>query len=421
MCSSTDPVITFWDQTHKGSKGFRDGTHRARSPAETFEHIRPYLAVAGVTRIADVTGLDNVGVPTTLAIRPNALTIACSSGKGISREQAFVSGGAEAIELHAAETATLPSIRASYTELERDHTLPPESDLPLSLHSLFNREWAFHWHEAWDLANDATVMVPLAIVGMSRSEALLSSLGAFQVSSNGLGGGNTFLEAVTSAIYETIERDAVACHSLAAHLTRHKIPVVPRSLLDEYRLVQGVLEACDRAGISCVVYDCTLDTCVPAYSASIFEEQDHGVGVVRGSGAHLDPEIAILRAVTEALQARLNFIAGSRDDIFRSAFRRYQADSSVIPLIQSEAASAPVAHRRASTAGDTFQADVRALVSNLRQAGLAHAALVDLTPADCPIHVVRVIVPGLEGYMHHGYRPGRRALSFVEKVRAECV
>ncbi len=415
-----DLPIRFWDEAHECTKGFQSGTHRATPPSETFARIKSYLTVAGVTRIADVTGLDNVGVPTTLAIRPNALTIACSSGKGVTLDQALVSGGVEAIELHAAETAKVPSVRASYDELSRDHTLPDERDLPLALHSLFNRDWAFHWHEAWDLASEGTFMVPLAVVGMSRSEALLSSLGAFQVSSNGLGGGNTFLEAVTSALYETVERDAVACHSLASYVTGHRIPVVSRSQLEEDPLVSGVVEACERARVSCVVYDCTLDTGVPTYSASVYDEQESGVGVVRGSGSHLDPQVAILRALTEALQARLNFIAGSRDDIFRSAFKRFRMDAEAIARVKAEVSSAPPAERRSSTAGATFQADLRTLISNLMRAGLGHVGLIDLTPEDCPIHVVRAVVPGLEGYMHHSYLPGRRALSFVEGVQAAC-
>ncbi len=78
MCSP----IMFRGESHRSPKAFRTGTHRAQSPEETFRAIKPHLERAGVTRIADVTGLDNIGVPTTLAIRPNALTIACSSAKG---------------------------------------------------------------------------------------------------------------------------------------------------------------------------------------------------------------------------------------------------------------------------------------------------------------------------------------------------
>jgi YcaO-like protein with predicted kinase domain len=208
---------------------------------------------------------------------------------------------------------------------------------------------------------------------------------------------------------------------LAALITPHKIPVVPRSVLDTYELVGQVMERCDRAKVSCVVYDCTADTDVPTYSASLYDQCDQGVGVVRGSGARLDPGIAMLRATTEALQARLNFIAGSRDDIFRSAFRRFRVDwATTVSRIEADMALAPAATQRPAMAATTFEDDIRAVISRLERADLHHVAVVDLTPDGCPIHVVRVVVPGLEGYMHHSYRPGRRAVSFATEVATSC-
>ncbi|MCI0584144.1 MAG: hypothetical protein L0227_14890, partial [Chloroflexi bacterium] len=47
---------------------YRFGTRRAVRPAETLRRIRPLLAPAGITRLADVTGLDWVGVPVYQAV-----------------------------------------------------------------------------------------------------------------------------------------------------------------------------------------------------------------------------------------------------------------------------------------------------------------------------------------------------------------
>jgi len=110
---NADPV-NFRRQLLSGQKSFFSGTQRSAPPSETLDLVRPYLRRAGVTRIADVTGLDKVGIPTTLAIRPNAPTMACSSGKGLSLDAAIVSGAMEAIELYAAENITLHSLRRSY-------------------------------------------------------------------------------------------------------------------------------------------------------------------------------------------------------------------------------------------------------------------------------------------------------------------
>jgi ribosomal protein S12 methylthiotransferase accessory factor len=339
--------------------------------------------------------------------------MACSSGKGLTPDQAYVSGAMEAFELYAAETATLPAVRASYDDLSTQYTLPAVADLPLSRRSLFSPKWPFNWFLGWDLISQSEAPVPLAMVGMSRNSTLVSSAGSFHVTSNGLGAGNSFLEGLAAGLYEVIERDAVACHYHAAIHGEHMIPVLPDTTLRGYPLVASVLERCDKAGVKVAVYDCVVDTNVPTYSAVAYDRTDKGVGVVQGSGAHLDPEVAILRAVTEALQARLNFIAGSRDDIFRSAFRRARADwGRAVEEIEREQIECPEAAVRISRASNTFEDDITELLSRVRAAGVTSVVVADLTPPDFPVHVVRVLTPGFEGYLHHGYRPGRRALSF---------
>jgi ribosomal protein S12 methylthiotransferase accessory factor len=411
---SASPIL-FRGHSYTSSKSFHAGTHRARDPVETLESIRPYLQRAGVTRIADVTDLDTIGVPTTLALRPNAISIACSSGKGLTTEQAMVSGAMEACELHAAETASPPSFGAAINELKKiGFRVPPIDELPLTRWSLFNADWPIHWHLSWDLVNQTDIAVPLAVIVMSRSRSLISTFGGFQAGSNGLGAGNSFLEAISAGLYECIERDAIACHYNAALYRRHQIPILPRNVLESYPLVSSVLEKCDRAKVDVVVYDCTADTDVPTYSALVYNEREWGVGVMRGSGAHLDPEISILRAITEALQGRLNFIAGSRDDIFRAAFFRSRLDLSLtIQAIQREKAECPTASARASRAARTFEADLAELIRCVKKAGLTMVTVTDLTPPDCPVFVVRVFVPGFEGYMHHGYLAGKRGRTYL--------
>jgi ribosomal protein S12 methylthiotransferase accessory factor len=409
--SALHPAIRFRGKALRAVKAYSTGTHRTVSPGQTFATIRPYLARAGVTRVADVTGLDHIGVPTTLAIRPNALTMACSSGKGVTIDQANVSGAMEAFELYAAETAELPTIRVSYRDLAASYDAPAVANLPLSENHLFSPDWPFHWCLGWDLLTQAEVPVPYATVGMSRTQAHAANLGAFQASSNGLGAGNAFLEAVAAALYETIERDAMACQHHAALYNGRPLPLFREAELRSRPLIAQVLEKCDRAGVRVVVYDSTNDIDVPTYVAIAYDRTDHGVGLMRGSGAHLDPEVAALRAITEALQARLNFIAGSRDDIFRSAFARVRSNwrPMMNKLERAFGEEIPAAHFGESRAAATFEEDVATLLNCIRAIGLPHVVVFDLTPDDFPILVVRVIVPGLEGYMHHGYRPGPRA------------
>ena len=51
-------------------KTYYGGTHRVLPPRDTLAKIEPHLSAIGVTRCADVTDLDRIGIPVFCAIRP---------------------------------------------------------------------------------------------------------------------------------------------------------------------------------------------------------------------------------------------------------------------------------------------------------------------------------------------------------------
>ena len=60
------------------------GTHRLVAPNATLERVRPFMAVMGITRVANVTGLDTIGIPVVMVVRPNSRSLAVSQGKGLN-------------------------------------------------------------------------------------------------------------------------------------------------------------------------------------------------------------------------------------------------------------------------------------------------------------------------------------------------
>jgi len=71
---------------------------RACSPDETFLKVRPHLAALGITRVADQTGLDRLGIPVWCAYAPNAKAIVIAQGKGLNDASARISAVMEAVE-----------------------------------------------------------------------------------------------------------------------------------------------------------------------------------------------------------------------------------------------------------------------------------------------------------------------------------
>ena len=74
------------------------GTIRTRVPSETLEITKPYIEKAGISRIANITGLDCLNIPVYTCYRPNSKNLSTSQGKGLTDELALCSAIMEAIE-----------------------------------------------------------------------------------------------------------------------------------------------------------------------------------------------------------------------------------------------------------------------------------------------------------------------------------
>jgi ribosomal protein S12 methylthiotransferase accessory factor len=411
------PAIYYRGQAYRGNKGFWRGTQRSVSPAETLDRIRPHFRSFGLTRISNITGLDWIGIPVTLAIRPNGRTLSTSSGKGFLLEAAMTSGAMEAIELYHAEEADLPTFQSAYEQLPPSRI--PIDKFPLNKYNLFTPWWPFRWTMGWDILNQEDVPVPWWMVHMGPDPLRGRDLHTFQVTSNGLASGNDLLEAINAALFEVIERDAVTCHRLAWNQLKKSPPVVELSTI-ESELVRELMDRLAKAGVGLVLFDCTVDTGVPVYMAYVYDLRVRQLGVYRGYGAHLDPEVAMIRAITEAVQGRVIYIAGSRDDVFRHNYLRlkHPNDSLLIPAMEALTPTVD-ARARLSEATPTFEGDTQAALLKLKDAGLRQVIVVDLSVPGLPIRVVKVIVPGLEGYMFDFYEPGERAKAFLERRQGE--
>ena len=72
---------------------------------ETLARIEPKVPAAGITRVADITNLDRIGIPVFSCIRPTAEAgaITVYNGKGATVEESRISAIMEGIERYSSE------------------------------------------------------------------------------------------------------------------------------------------------------------------------------------------------------------------------------------------------------------------------------------------------------------------------------
>ena len=66
-----------WDP---GRKHHLEGTHRTCSPANTVTRVRSIMDRLGITRVANVTGLDRIGIPVVMNTHSFLMGTAARSG-----------------------------------------------------------------------------------------------------------------------------------------------------------------------------------------------------------------------------------------------------------------------------------------------------------------------------------------------------
>jgi ribosomal protein S12 methylthiotransferase accessory factor len=397
------------------AKTLRRGTHRSQPLEHTLARALPVARAIGVTRLADITHLDRVGIPTVLAVRPGGGWLSVDAGKGLTTAAATASAAMECIERHHAETARLEAFDATWDELDADGLVAPVADLPLARAGLFARGATERWAWTWDVAADAPLAVPaVTLGGQPRRGRWDGERLDVQVTSNGLASGNDLLEAICSGLCELIERDAVACWGRRQRVARRPPVRVDPAVL-EWEAAHGLLARFAAAGLETIVLDVTADVAVPTFGAYLFDRHARHAGYFRGFGTHLDPQVALARALTEAAQSRAIVVAGSRDDVFwADLVRTRRRDDAVAYERLRDLAPTPGAgcHADASTA--TFAGDLDVLLQRLAAAGLHRVGVLDLSREGEGLAVVRAVVPGLEGYETTGYyAPGHRARAFA--------
>ncbi|MDF1791069.1 MAG: YcaO-like family protein [Thalassobaculaceae bacterium] len=387
-----------------------EGTTRVCSPRETVDRVTPLLPVFGITRVANVTGLDVIGIPVVMVTRPNARSVSVAQGKGATLDAAKASGLMESIEIHHAEHILAPLLLSSYNEIRFRETVVDVTTMALSARQNLTPTSRLLWICGADLKTGAPVWVPYEAVHTDFRSPFPEGSGYFLCTSNGLASGNHVDEAVCHGLSEVIERDALALWRARPQAERDATEVDLAGVTDPH--CRWLLDRYAAAGVPVRAWNMTTDIGVPAFHVWIAPP----VGGVRlavtgfnGHGCHPFARIALSRALSEAAQGRLTMIAGVRDDIDPASYDE-RLDEAPAPQHAESRPSVAFADIP-SLHGRSARVLIEQMTRQLVDAGMEQVILVDLTRPEFDIPVVRIIVPGLEGNPNaRQYRPGPRAL-----------
>jgi ribosomal protein S12 methylthiotransferase accessory factor len=380
---------------------------------DTVARMRQRFAHFGITRLADVTGLDKIGIPVWMAVRPNSKTLAVSQGKGLNEPAAQASAVMEAAEIATAERfpvatriSTIERLIAEGIRVDPLHGLlargekPPAATEPM------------RWVEGHDLLRNDNVWVAAEAVSLDAVEASGRRTRYWQ-SSDGLASGNILIEAVVHGLLERIERDASTLWLFRSDKDVFDCCIDPTTLNDE--AVDGLARQIDGAGFQVRLFDISSDIGVPVMFAIIapkpdgFEQHWKHFDISSGSGAHPSPSRAAIRAITEAAQSRVTSITGARDDFDPNLYGVTSKGD-----LTTYFRAAPLHRSGLDEIPRDPAENLLFIVERLRATGIGSAIVVPFDTGIEGFAVAKVLVPELEhppGNRKKNY--GRRALKLI--------
>lgn len=395
------------------SISYLEGTQRVYDEATTLENTKDEVKKIGVTRIADITNLDRLGIPIFSAIRPSAAKGAISiySGKGSTEQRARISAIMESFERCLAERPGMnlnikggisaPALVDSYTRatgsctvLDPTTLLLPQPYLPQSL---------LEWVGAYDLMNKEEVFVSSNSV-YHPYDAPGQCQKLFLSNTNGLASGNVIEEAILHGLLEVIERDAISIAQYSRNLGKEIILTEKDGYL--YELASKFKDA----GIELKIWLVPSDAGIPTVIAVTDDVKLKDPALlVMGAGSHLKPEIAVARAITEAAQSRVVQIQGAREDTDREGFIRsvgYERMKRLNRFWFEEGEKISLSEVQDLSRKSPAE-NIDVILEKIK--GLAERVLVvDLSREEVKVPVVRVIVPGFELFTIDRDRKGKR-------------
>jgi ribosomal protein S12 methylthiotransferase accessory factor len=367
-------------------------------PPDTEQRAIAAAARCEVTRLADVTGLDQIGVPVWQAVRPRSRALSVHQGKGLDARSARIGALMEAVESATAEAWVGNGIYSSWSGLPAERRSAAVDDFARERGRLDPAE-VIHWVELNAIGPGLSFFAPEAVVSLDFTREDDERFGRC---STGLAAHFCIDAAIRHALHEVIERDARGewqrCRRAGSVGSRVAIETI------DYAWFTDLAERLSALNIQLRVSRVPAIVPLPVFVVELLDgaEPNADYAAAAGAGAHEDTETALRAAILEALQSRLTMIAGARDDLPIHPTRQDHRPLGLGFPTPGFIVEQPLAAVR-TAAIDDGQA-VQDLVQRLGAAGYRQIGFLRLSSPGADAIVVKVIVPGL-GDLWRARRP----------------
>jgi YcaO-like protein with predicted kinase domain len=246
-----------------------------------------------ITRVAQIDGLDVIGLPVYSVCRPTGKIVSVNAGKSRDRKAARAGAIAEGIEFSIFERSPERCAIGCTEDL----------GFPLAEGSQWTPGTPIALELATHFSSGKTLLFPSSLIRIVRPE---NEPPYFQKSSNGQALGSKFEDAFLQGLYECVERDQVTLRKCSLNY----LGVWPPRANSH----SDLFKRCQEAGQRLFLFSCTADIELPVYWALLVDPEWRSFG---GWGCNIDPWKAHERAILEAIQSRCVYISGARDDMDR--------------------------------------------------------------------------------------------------------
>jgi bacteriocin biosynthesis cyclodehydratase domain-containing protein len=325
-------------------------------------------------------------------------------GKGLTVEQSKASALGEAIERYCAkEHGDEKSIIASYKEVKEYAINPEDFVLPFNAPVKSVENLNIEWTWGYSLTTNRSILVPSTLVyhpyrppkGIGR---------VWGDGSNGLAAGNCLEEAILHGILEVIERDQHMIVEMSSLCTPDVDIKNSRN-----RYIRQILDQLKAAAIIPYVKNLTMDIKIPTFGVFLTHASPKSSREIDmfsyAVGTHLNPDVALLRALTEAVQLYPQVLSKwLKEDPGYKIEYRLQKGATTIQI-----------NRVPNVSSDNIKTDIGTCIDIIKGLGM-ETIIVDLTRPNIGFSVVRVLIPGLQPTVHSYPRRFSRRLFEVPKL-----